>query len=69
MSPEPNSSTPMIVQANGVLVAPANPGHATLLLAAGANAKVVSERLGHSSVAFTLDTYAHAMPEPPQGRH
>ncbi len=31
--------------------------HATLLLAAGANAKVVSERLGHSSVAFTLDTY------------
>ena len=36
--------------------------HATLLLAAGANAKVVSERLGHSSVAFTLDTYAHAMP-------
>lgn len=36
--------------------------HATLLLAAGANAKVVSERLGHSSVAFTLDTYAHVMP-------
>jgi hypothetical protein len=23
---------------------------------------VVSERLGHSSVAFTLDTYAHVMP-------
>jgi len=22
----------------------------------------VSERLGHSSVAFTLDTYAHVMP-------
>jgi integrase len=36
--------------------------HATLLLAAGANPRVVSERLGHSSVAFTLDTYAHAMP-------
>lgn len=36
--------------------------HATLLLAAGANPKVVSERLGHSSVAFTLDTYAHVMP-------
>jgi hypothetical protein len=31
-------------------------------LAAGVNPKVVSERLGHSSVAFTLDTYAHVMP-------
>ena len=36
--------------------------HATLLLRAGVNAKVVSERLGHSSVAFTLDTYAHVLP-------
>jgi integrase len=36
--------------------------HVSLLLAAGINPKVVSERLGHSSVAFTLDTYAHVMP-------
>jgi integrase len=36
--------------------------HASLLLAAGVNPKVVSERLGHSSVAFTLDSYAHVMP-------
>jgi integrase len=36
--------------------------HATQLLAAGVNIKVVSERLGHASVAFTLDTYAHVMP-------
>jgi integrase len=36
--------------------------HASLLLAAGINPKVASERLGHSSVAFTLDTYAHVMP-------
>ncbi len=36
--------------------------HATLLLASSVNPKVVSERLGHSSVAFTLDTYAHIMP-------
>ncbi len=36
--------------------------HATLLLQAGVNAKIVSERLGHHSVAFTLDTYAHVMP-------
>jgi integrase len=37
-------------------------GHASHLLAAGVNARVVSDRLGHSTVAFTLDTYAHAMP-------
>ncbi len=35
---------------------------ATLLRAAGVNAKVVSERLGHSSVVVTLNTYAHVMP-------
>jgi integrase len=37
--------------------------HATLLLASGANVKTVSARLGHASVAFTLDTYAAALPE------
>jgi integrase len=35
---------------------------ATFMLANGENAKVVSERLGHTSVAFTLDTYAHVLP-------
>lgn len=36
--------------------------HATHLLAAGENPKLVSQRLGHSTVAFTLDTYAHVLP-------
>lgn len=36
--------------------------HASHLLAAGANPKIVSERLGHSSVSFTLDRYSHVMP-------
>jgi integrase len=36
--------------------------HATLGLQAGIHPKVVSERLGHASVAFTLDTYSHAVP-------
>ena len=36
--------------------------HATLALAAGVHPKVVSERLGHASVAITLDTYSHAIP-------
>ena len=33
--------------------------HATQLLAAGTCPDVVTKRLGHSSVAFTLDTYRH----------
>lgn len=36
--------------------------HATLALAAGVHPKVVSERLGHSTVAFTLDVYSHVIP-------
>jgi integrase len=36
--------------------------HATLLLKQGVNVKVVSERLGHSTVVTTLDTYAHVIP-------
>jgi integrase len=36
--------------------------HATLALQAGIHVKVVSERLGHSSIALTLDTYSHAIP-------
>jgi len=36
--------------------------HATFLLIAGVNPKVVSERLGHSSVAFTMDVYSHVVP-------
>ncbi len=35
---------------------------ATLMLVAGANVKVVSERLGHASVVITLDTYSHVLP-------
>jgi len=36
--------------------------HATLALAAGVHPKVVSERLGHATVAFTMDVYSHAIP-------
>ena len=37
-------------------------GAASLLLAAGVNVKAVSERLGHVSTAFTMDTYVHSLP-------
>jgi integrase len=36
--------------------------HATQLLAAGIHPKAVSERLGHSSTSFTMDTYAAVIP-------
>ncbi len=36
--------------------------HATLMLRQGIHPKVVSERLGHSGIAITLDTYSHVLP-------
>jgi integrase len=35
---------------------------ATLLLTKGVHPKIVSEMLGHSSIAITLDTYSHVIP-------
>ena len=35
---------------------------ATLLLQAGVPAKVAAERLGHSSITLTLNTYSHVTP-------
>lgn len=37
--------------------------YATLALQAGVDAKTVSSRLGHSTVAFTLDVYTKAVPQ------
>lgn len=36
--------------------------HATHALKAGIHPKVVSERLGHATIAITLDTYSHVLP-------
>ncbi len=36
--------------------------HASLLLQQGVHPKIVSERLGHSGVGITLDTYSHVLP-------
>jgi hypothetical protein len=33
-----------------------------LALAAGVSPKIISEQLGHASVAFTLDVYSHVLP-------
>jgi integrase len=36
--------------------------HATQLLSVGVHVKAVSERLGHSSTSFTMDTYSAVIP-------
>ena len=36
--------------------------HASLLLIAEENPKVVAERLGHSTIVLTMDTYSHVIP-------
>lgn len=36
--------------------------HATQLLKQGVHPKVVSERLGHSSISITMDIYSHVLP-------
>ena len=36
--------------------------HATHLLRQGVHPKIVSERLGHSNISITLDTYSHVLP-------
>lgn len=35
---------------------------ATLMLQQGVHPKVVQEILGHSTIAITLDTYSHVLP-------
>lgn len=36
--------------------------HASLMLKQGIHPKIVQERLGHSTIAMTLDTYSHVAP-------
>jgi integrase len=36
--------------------------HASLMLSQGVHPKIVSERLGHSTISMTLDHYSHVLP-------
>ena len=40
---------------------------ATLLLSSNVNPKIVSEMLGHATIAITLDTYSHMLPNMQDG--
>jgi len=47
---------------NGIRLHDARHTHATIMLKQGVHPKVVQERLGHSSIALTMDTYSHVAP-------
>ena len=36
--------------------------HTSMMLSQGIHPKIVSERLGHSSIAITIDSYSHLLP-------
>lgn len=46
----------------GVRLHDARHSHASLMLKQGVHPKIVQERLGHSSIQITLDTYSHVAP-------
>lgn len=46
----------------GIRFHDARHSHASLMLKAGTHPKIVQERLGHSSISITLDTYSHVTP-------
>lgn len=41
--------------------------HASHMLASNVHPKIVQERLGHSSIAITMDIYSHLMPNMQEG--
>ena len=47
---------------NGIRLHDARHTHASYMLKQGIHPKVVQERLGHSSIQVTLDTYSHVAP-------
>jgi integrase len=47
---------------NGIRLHDARHSHASLMLKQGVHPKIVQERLGHSSIQVTLDTYSHVSP-------
>lgn len=46
----------------GIRLHDARHTHASLMLKQGIHPKIVQERLGHATIAITLDTYSHIVP-------
>jgi len=47
---------------NDIRLHDARPTPATIMLKQGVHPKIVQERLGHSTISTTLDTYSHVAP-------
>jgi integrase len=64
-SPQPRSVTRGVskfLNEWGVTLHSLRHSHASHMLASNVHPKVVQERLGHSSIAITMDTYSHLLP-------
>jgi integrase len=64
-TPQPRSLTKAVskfLKQWGVTLHKLRHSHASHLLASNVHPKIVQERLGHSSVSFTLDIYSHLLP-------
>ena len=61
-SPTGSTSTPGAAGLPRIRLHDVRHSYATAALKAGISAKVISERLGHASAAFTLQTYGHVLP-------
>jgi integrase len=64
-TPQPRSLTRAVskfLKKWGVTLHKLRHSHASHMLAANVHPKVVQERLGHSSIAVTMDIYSHLMP-------
>jgi hypothetical protein len=57
-----SSSTPDRPVCRGFAYIDLRHSHASAALAAGVPAKVISERLGHATIAVTMDIYSHVLP-------
>jgi Phage integrase, N-terminal SAM-like domain/Arm DNA-binding domain len=57
-----SSSAPSSITSKATGCTPPGCCYATAALAAGIPAKIVSERLGHATIAITMDTYSHVLP-------
>ena len=58
---------PAFLKAYGVTLHGLRHSHAGHLLASKVHPKIVQERFGHSSIAITMDSYSHLMPNIQEG--
>ena len=56
-----SEATFVVAQADGSPLQPRSLTHATAMLKSRVHPKIVQERLGHSTIAITMDIYSHVL--------